>query len=72
TVAAVQSSLVRLEKKTKEYTSGSGCSNCAFLRTKLNDTYAELKKRKSQKKLLQQVDTLEKRVRELEQENLRF
>ena len=66
TVAAVQSSLVRLEKKTREYTSGSGCPNCVHLKNKLNDAYAELKKRKSEKKLFQEINNLKKHVHDLE------
>ncbi|CAG8809575.1 5983_t:CDS:1, partial [Racocetra persica] len=60
TVAAVASSLNRLKKKTKEYFSGSSCKECILLRIKLNNTYTELKKRKSQKEMLQKIKDLEK------------
>ncbi|CAG8756751.1 1130_t:CDS:1, partial [Racocetra persica] len=59
TVAAVASLLNHLEKKTKEYSNGSSCKEYALLRTKLNDIYMELKKRKSQKDMLQKIKDLE-------------
>ncbi|CAG8768837.1 10322_t:CDS:1, partial [Racocetra persica] len=70
TIAAVASSSNRLEKKTKEYSSGSSCKKYALLRIKLNDTYTELKKRKSQKEMLQKIKDLKKHVIDLEKENL--
>ncbi|CAG8799049.1 35144_t:CDS:1, partial [Racocetra persica] len=60
TIATVTSSLNRLEKKTKKYSSSSSCKRCALLHIKLNDTYTELKKRKSQKEMLQKIKDLEK------------
>ncbi|CAG8784158.1 29094_t:CDS:1, partial [Racocetra persica] len=59
TVAVITSSLNRLEKKIKEYSSGSSCKECVLLCTKLNDTYTELKKRKSRKEMLQKIKDLE-------------
>jgi arginyl-tRNA--protein-N-Asp/Glu arginylyltransferase len=72
TVAAVQGSLIYLEKKTKEYSPSTNCTKCIMLRAKLNDTHLELQKRRSQKEMLQRIKTLEKRVKELERENLRL
>ncbi|CAG8828626.1 27619_t:CDS:2, partial [Gigaspora margarita] len=73
TVAAVQSSLVHLERKTKQFSNGkSGCPECIFLCSKLNDAHTKLKKRKSQKEMVKKIQDLEKRARELEKENLRL
>ncbi|CAG8837515.1 10040_t:CDS:1, partial [Gigaspora margarita] len=73
TVTAVQSSLVNLERKTKEFSNDkSGCPGCTFLRSKLNDAHTELKKRKSQKEMVKKIQDLEKRARELEKENPRL
>ncbi|CAG8805967.1 11166_t:CDS:2, partial [Racocetra persica] len=69
-IAAIRSSLNHLEKKTKEYFSGSSCKECVLLRIKLNDIYTELKKRKSQKEMLQKIKDLEKHMMDLEKKNL--
>ncbi|CAG8839522.1 24195_t:CDS:1, partial [Cetraspora pellucida] len=55
---------------TKEYRSGSGCPGCIRFKTKLNESYAEIKKKQSQKEMKQKINNLEKQIRELEHENL--
>jgi hypothetical protein len=72
TVAAVQSSLICLEKNTKDYSEGLKCPKCIVLRSRINDLHEELRKRRTEKEMIQRIQSLEKKVKALENENFRL
>jgi hypothetical protein len=74
TTTALQSSLLQLEKETKNLplTTISNCPCCAVLREKLQDAQYELRNRKSFLEMEKEIKSLKKQVLRLSRENLRL